>query len=57
MGKLRYIALDQKSQKKTKKRAQKREIAQKRKKILKKGKCPSKKCSKKGVYSKKNSKK
>ena len=39
----RYIALDQKSQKRTKKRTQKRKITQKRtqkrKKILKKGKC------------------
>ena len=54
----RYVALDKKSQKRTKKRTQKRKITQKRtqkwKKILKKGKCHSKKCSKKRNHSKKN---
>ena len=44
----RYVALDKKSKKRTKKRTQKRKITQKRtqqrKKILKKGKCHSKKC-------------
>ena len=45
----RYVALDQKSQTRTKKRPKKRE-----EKYSKKKKCHSKKFSKKGVYSKKN---